>query len=357
MQQTSDMNELDRALLERMQQDVPLVPRPFAVLAADIGSTERDVIDAVIRLRSDGVIRQVSAIFDTRRLGYASSLVAARVDPANLEDAAAIVSAHPGVSHNYQRDHDYNLWFTIAVSPESSLGLEATVDLITEEAGAEAALLLPALRVFRIGVNFDIQGGRAADARRTEPPAAIAAPPAASDVHPPTVHEDARTVEAILALQRDLPAIEEPFALLAEEHGFDVQDLLDRALQLRESRLMRRFAAVLHHRRAGFRANGMGVWIVPPNRIEEYGRTMASFEGVSHCYARPTYDDWPYGLFTMTHGRSREECEAVLAAISEATGLDDYDVLYSTREFKKVRVRYFTPEQEAWEQARIGVRA
>lgn len=356
MQQTSDMTERDRALIERMQHDVPLVARPFATLARDIGATERQVIDAVIRLRSDGVIRQVSAIFDTRRLGYASSLVAARVDPTRIEAAAAIVSAHPGVSHNYQRDHQYNLWFTIAVSPESSLGLEATVDLLTEEAGVEAALLLPALRVFRIGVNFDIRGGRAADARRTEPTTPMALT-SASDLPLPTVHEDPRTVAAILALQRDLPAIEEPFALLAHEHGFDADELLELAVQLRDARLMRRFAAVLHHRRAGFRANGMGVWIVPPNRVEEYGRTMASFEGVSHCYARPTYDDWPYGLFTMTHGRTREECEAVLAAISEATGLPDYDVLYSSREFKKVRVRYFTPEQAAWEQTRLGVRA
>jgi len=355
MQQTSDMTELDRVLIERMQQYVPLVPRPFAALAEDIGSTERDVIDAVTRLRRDGVIRQVSAIFDTRRLGYASSLVAARVDPARIEDAAAIVSAHPGVSHNYQREHDYNLWFTIAVSPESWLGLESTVDLITEEAGADAAMLLPALHVFRIGVNFDIQGGRAANARRTEQDTSPGVMPA-RDAHVPTVREDRRTVDAILALQRDLPAIEEPFALLAEEHGFDVTDLLDRAVQLQASRHMRRFAAVLHHRRAGFRANGMGVWVIPPNRVEEYGRTMATFEGVSHCYARPTYDDWPYGLFTMTHGRTKEECEAVLAAISDATGLDDYDVLYSTREFKKVRVRYYTPEQSAWEQARLGVR-
>ena len=355
MQQTSDMTELDRVLIERMQQYVPLVPRPFAALAEDIGSTERDVIDAVIRLRRDGVIRQVSAIFDTRRLGYASSLVAARVDPARIEDAAAIVSAHPGVSHNYQREHDYNLWFTIAVSPESWLGLEATVDLITEEAGADAAMLLPALRVFRIGVNFDIQGGRAANARRAEPDVSPGVMPA-RDALVPTVHEDKRTVDAILALQRDLPAIEEPFTLLAEEHGFDVTDLLDRAVQLQASRVMRRFAAVLHHRRAGFRANGMGVWVVPPSRVEEYGRTMATFEGVSHCYARPTYDDWPYGLFTMTHGRTNEECEAVLAAISDATGLDDYNVLYSSREFKKVRVRYYTSEQSAWEQARLGVR-
>lgn len=351
--QIAELTGLDQALVERIQHDVPLVPRPWQAIAADIGATEAQVLDAVVRLRREQVIRQVSAIFDTRRLGYASSLVAARIDPARIEDAARVVSAHPGVSHNYQRDHAYNLWFTIAVAPDSALGLEASVDLLTDLAGAESALLLPALRVFRIGVNFDIRGDRPADARRDAPASGPTPPPARMR----DVHEDPRDVAAILALQRDLPAVPEPFELLAHEHKLAPDELLERGIALREERVMRRFAAVLHHRRAGFRANGMGVWVVPPNRVEELGTTMATFEGVSHCYARPTYDDWPYGLFTMTHGRTREECEAVLAAIARETGLDDYGVLYSNREFKKVRVRYFTPEHAAWEQAQLGARA
>ncbi len=355
MTDTTDLTATEQILLERMQHDVPLVERPWAELALQVGTTESAVIDFATRMRVARIIRQVGAIFDTRRLGYASSLVAARIEPSRIEQAARVVSAHPGVSHNYQRDHAYNLWFTIAVAPDSRLGLEATVDVLTEAAGAEARLLLPALRVFRIGVNFDIHGGRAADARRAQPPPPRERQDTVESVRP--VHEDAHAVEVIRALQRDLPAVSEPFALLAREHGLDADQLLEQGTRLRASGHMRRFAAVLHHRQAGFRANGMGVWVVPPSRIEELGRTMATFEGVSHCYARPTYDDWPYGLFTMTHGRTRDECEAVLAAISRETGLDDYDVLYSSREFKKVRVRYFTEDHGDWEQSRTGGRA
>ena len=116
---------------------------------------------------------------------------------------------------------------------------------------------------------------------------------------------------------------------------------------------MRRFAAVLAHRNAGFVQNGMGVWQRArgaPRR--DAAQLMAAFRGVSHCYQRPTYPDWPYNLFSMTHGRTKAECEAVLAAISAETGLTDYSVLYSTREYKKTRVSYFTPEDDAWEAAR-----
>jgi DNA-binding Lrp family transcriptional regulator len=114
---------------------------------------------------------------------------------------------------------------------------------------------------------------------------------------------------------------------------------------------MRRFAAVLHHRNAGFVQNGMGVWKVDEERCAEMGRIMAGYRGVSHCYQRPVYADWPYRLFSMTHGRDKAECEAVLAEISRETGLDEYAVLYSTHEYKKTRLKYFTAELEAWELA------
>ncbi len=113
---------------------------------------------------------------------------------------------------------------------------------------------------------------------------------------------------------------------------------------------MRRYAAVLAHRKAGFTFNGMGVWRVPEERLDECGQTMAASAGVSHCYQRPTYPDWPYNLFSMTHGRTKAECEDVLAAIARETGARRLLVLYSTKEYKKTRVSYFTPEEAAWEQ-------
>jgi DNA-binding Lrp family transcriptional regulator len=158
-----------------------------------------------------------------------------------------------------------------------------------------------------------------------------------------------RDIAAVRALQSDLRSLPEPFAATAARHGFTVPELLAKAAELQETGQMRRFAAVLYHRSAGFTANGMGVWKVPDERVAEMGKLMAAYRGVSHCYQRPTYPDWPYNLFSMTHGRDRAECEAVLDAIAEETGLDERIVLYSTKEWKKTRLVYFSQDAEEWE--------
>lgn len=167
---------------------------------------------------------------------------------------------------------------------------------------------------------------------------------------PETAPLTGREVRAVRALQEDIPAVEEPFADVARREGFDsAAELLAVGQDLKDRGVMRRFSAILRHREAGFSANGMGVWKADEADCERAGEIMARFPEVTHCYQRTTHDDWPYSLFTMVHGRSTEEVEACIAAISEATGLRDYRILYSTVEYKKRRVRYFTDEWKEWE--------
>jgi DNA-binding Lrp family transcriptional regulator len=339
------MEGFDAALLDRLQNDLPLVERPYAALAEALGSDEQRVLERIAALREQRVVRQISAIFDTRRLGYRSMLVATKVDERRQDEAAEVFSAHPGVSHNYLREHEFNIWFTLAVPPTSRLGLERTVELLGELAAVDSIRPMPALRFFKIGVDLDVKGDR--------DPAAKASRRAPEKEAPPPEAITPREIEAIRALQLDLPTVAEPFGEIAASHGFEASELLELGHEFLRTGQMRRFAAVLAHRNAGFVQNGMGVWRVDEERIDEIGRHVATFRGVSHCYQRPTYPDWPYNLFSMTHGRSRAECEAVLAAISAETGLTDYRVLYSTKEYKKTRVRYFTPEAEAWEAAHL----
>jgi DNA-binding Lrp family transcriptional regulator len=160
---------------------------------------------------------------------------------------------------------------------------------------------------------------------------------------------DERDIAVIRALQGDMPVISEPYAPAAEELGMTQQAFLDHLAGMQERGILRRVAAILYHRRAGFSANGMGVWQVPDEQIPEIGRRMAAVRGISHCYQRPTYDDWPYSVFTMAHGRSKEECDAVLDAIAEQTGIHHRATLYSSTEFKKIRLLYFTDEFKEWE--------
>lgn len=341
-----ELSELDKRLLNLIQGDFPLVERPYAFLAERVEATEAEVLEQIAALKKSRIIRQINAIFDTRALGYESSLVAAKYRPEQLHQGALIVNQHPGVSHNYERDHAFNLWYTVAVPPGSDL--QAHVDALHERSGAEVTRLLPTLRLFKIGVDLDMAGARALDARGTPEYTdemrrqAQATPLAPADI------------ALIRELQEDLPVAPEPFAPAAARLGVTVPELIDHAGRLQASGHLRRYAAILYHRKAGFRANGMAVWKVPVDDVPRIGPMMAQFRAVSHCYQRPVYPDWPYNLFAMIHAHTADECQAIIDAIQAATGIDEYTVLYSTTEYKKVRVRYFDEALVQWEIDNLG---
>ena len=332
----SDIDIIDRKLLNLLQGSCPLVEEPFADLGRQLGLDSSQVISRIQTLKDKNVVRQISAIFDTRRLAYKTALVAMRLPPDKLDSGAQTINEHPGVSHNYARVGDYNLWFTMAVPPTESL--DGTVETYAQRTGAEKYRLLPTIRFFKIGVNFDMvkeegaaedyykpdeyNGGVTADWNKAEP-----------------VTES--EISAIRELQEDLPLLPRPFEPMAKRLAMSQEDLFALADSFRERGIMRRFSAVLHHRRAGFKANAMAVWKVPPERSEEVGKVMASSRWVTHCYERPTYPDFPYSHYTMIHATSERQCEEVAGDISNATGISDYKLLYSTREYKKTRVRYF----------------
>jgi DNA-binding Lrp family transcriptional regulator len=341
------LDDLDRRLLNLMQGSFPIAPRPYQHVASEAGITEEEAMARVRRLLQERIIRQVTPIFDTRALGYSSMLVAAKVDAGNPWRAATIINAHPGVSHNYLRNHDFNIWFTIATEPDSPLGLEGTLEVLAREAGAESVRQLPTLKLFKIRMDLEMEG----DTDKLASPAAEAVAPAETEPQP----YDEFDKDVIRALQGDMPVIAEPYAPAAQALQISQEQLLGHLEGMRERRLLRRVAAILFHRRAGFSANGMGVWNVPEDRILQVGGRMAAFRGISHCYQRPTYADWPYSVFTMAHGRSKEECDAILDSIAADTGITDRATLYSSTEFKKIRLLYFTGEHRAWEREHAGI--
>jgi DNA-binding Lrp family transcriptional regulator len=336
------LDELDRKLLNLLQGSFPLEPRPFAHVARLAGTGEDEVLRRTRRLVDERIIRQLTPIFDTRVLGYKSMLVAAKVDPEHPWRAAKIVNSHPGVSHNYLRNHDFNMWFTIAVEPESRLGLEGTLEVLQRLTGAESVRQLPTLRLFKIRMDLEMEAGTDA----------LAAAGVAEDpVEPEPAELSELDLAVIRTLQGDMPVAPEPYAPTAAELGLSQAALLEQLESMRERKVLRRVAAILFHRRAGFSANGMGVWRVPEERVMELAPRMASFRGISHCYQRPTYPDWPYSVFTMAHGRSKPECDAILDSIAADTGIEERRTLYSSTEFKKVRLLYFTGDHRQWEAA------
>ncbi len=335
------LTELDRKLLNLMQGSFPIEPRPYAAVAREAGCSEDDVLARVQHLLDKRIIRQVTPIFDTRAFGYGSMLVAAKVDPEHPWRAAKIINEHPGVSHNYLRNHEFNMWFTLAVEEESKLGLQGTLDVLQALTGAESIRQLPTLQLFKIRMDLEMEGDTQALSAQTEEKAPIDLDRQAYDD---------TDIAVVRATQGDLPVAPEPYADAARELGMPVDGLIDHLRGMQDRGLLRRVAAILYHRRAGFSANGMGVWQVPDGKIDEIGPRMAAFRGISHCYERPTYADWPYQIFTMAHGRSKEECDSVLDAIAEQVpDVQDRATLYSSTEFKKVRLLYFTDDFKRWE--------
>ena len=337
------LDDDDKRLMNLLQSRFPLDPEPFAAVAELAGLPLDDVLERTQRLLDARIIREITPIFDTRALGYSSMLVAAKVDSDNPHRAAKIINSHPGVSHNYLRTHEFNLWFTIATPPDSELGLEGTLDVLQRLTGAESIRQLPTLTLFKINMNLEMEGGTEALAAA----AAEAVVPRELDAQ----DYDERDIEVIRALQGPMDVTERAYDQAANEVGMSTPDFLAHLEGMTERKLLRRVAAILFHRRAGFSANGMGVWRVPEDRVLETGARMAAVRGVSHCYQRPTYEDWPYSVFTMAHGRSKDECDAILDGIAAEHDLHGADraVLYSSTEFKKIRLRYFTDEYSRWE--------
>jgi len=325
---SSAMDAIDRRLLNLIQKDFPLVARPFAAIGEQLGISEEDVLARARRLKKGGVIRQISAIFDSRRLGYSSTLVTMDIPEEHIDESASRISQHSGVSHNYKRDHSFNLWFTLTLPPGADL--EAEVTRLSDVAGARRTRVLPALRVFKIGVELDLeQGANVAEKRRPrkQPPQSF-------------TEED---LSYVRVLQQDLPLEPTPFQGWAESLGISQEEMFAKAKDLEASGVMRRFAAVLRHQKAGFVANGMICWRIPDERLPDLGYRLASYPQVSHCYHRPVYPDWPYNVFSIVHALSREGCEEIARRMSQEIGVDDYVILYSTKEYKKERVRYHVP--------------
>lgn len=358
------IDTIDGKLLDAMQAGIPIVERPYRALGEGLGLAEGDVLRRVARLKAESLIRNIGAIFDTSRLGYRSSLVGFRLREECIDEAAVYINTHPGVSHNYLRSFafssdyrpasycPYNVWFTLAVEPESRLGLEDSVAVLARDAGADAARLFPALRVFKIGVRLDMDA-EAAGARK-ETGNFFAGNGATGYCLTPAERRIVRV------LQHDLALVEEPFREVARQCGLEVEAVLAGAQELLQRNIMRRFAAILNHRKAGYAGNVMVAWPVPEEKVEAVGLQMAQFRAVSHCYQRPAYPEWPFTLFTMVHQKSREACEETVAAISLEAGISDYAMLWTTREFKKVRLKYFTEDYAAWEEkaaARISSKA
>ena len=326
----SSLGESDKELLNEIQWTFPLITRPFDTIAKKFDTTPEIIKEKLNHLKEIGVLRQLSAIFDTRKLGYTSSLVAMEIEHDKLEYVASQINRHPGVSHNYERDHQFNLWFTLAVPPGADL--DSQLEKFNVLKGIKKVRKLPTLQLFKIGVKLDMVDDKKHEIAPTEEKKEI------KNIKFEPTEDDKNFIRE---LQKDMEIIDEPFVKAANNLGITEDELFSKMKHYESLGVLRRFAAILRHRQVGFTANGMIVWKVPEDRITSVGETLGSFPQISHCYERPTYDDWPYNVFSMIHCKTHDEAYDVAKTIQNQIDVNDYKILFSSREFKKTRVEYF----------------
>jgi DNA-binding Lrp family transcriptional regulator len=321
------MDAIDRKLLNIIQTDFPLSEKPFFQIAQVINVGVGEIFQRITSLKEAGIVRMIGPVIDSRSLGFHSTLVAMKLSDAKLENAERIIAAHPGVSHGYERENLFNVWFTLALAPDRHVEME--LNELSQATDAEMSISLPAVKLYKIGAYFDMdEDGKTSSS----------IPPRSRSNGLIELSSIDRSI--INELQQDLPLINEPFDAMAQAVGLETGQFLARCRELQERGAIRRFSASINHRKAGFNANAMACWPVPSEKIDSIGEKLASLKEVSHCYERETNEYWKYNLFAMVHGHSREQCYEIVENMSRETDLQDYILLFSTREFKKTRVKY-----------------
>lgn len=345
------MADLQERVLDCIQSGFPLESNPYGVLAHQLDVSREAVLDAVAALRRDGRVRRLGASFASKKLGYASTLCALAVpgSQAAIDEAAQVINAFPNVTHNYQRTNVYNLWFTVIA--RGSDEVQRILDEIQEKTGCDDVLNLPATSLYKIRVDFSEMGA----GKRSKSEAAGAKKP--SDQVPAFNPQSAFDVALVRWAQTDIAGSApepnpEPFAAAAEciaaetgDPSIDEAQVIKRLQELKGNGTIRRFGALVAHRKMGFSYNGMTVWNVPDETADQVGRLFAQQPFVSHCYARPRAATWPYNLYAMVHAKTQEELSQRVALLEEQSGFQAL-VLLSTREYKKTSMRYF----EEWQQ-------
>lgn len=329
---------IESKILNRVQKDWKITETPFADLSIDLGISESEIIDTVSRLKEEKIIRDISAVFSAEKLGYKSSLVAFKT-PADTDNTAGIINSHQGVSHNYLRDNPYNIWFTIAVRGDQSI--ESEVKKLALKCGVTDYIILRTEKLLKIGLDLEIGSNGENDESQT------------AAVPDKEYHTGYRTLSetekrSVCILQTDLPLCARPFKELTEKFntGIDEKTLVLTGERLKKEGIMRRYSAVLKHSRAGYTSNAMTAWKTGSAGIDD--KTAGIFmrsPAISHLYIRTVYPGrWEYPLFAMIHARSDEELSSIISGLSEKSGIKDYLVLRSLKEFKKKRVKYFAEE-------------
>lgn len=328
-------DSIDMKLLGAWQRDLPLVPRPFAVLAAHLETSEPDVINRLKRLCRSGAVSRVGGVVRPNVIG-ASTLAAMAAPDLQVEEIAAVIGEEPGVNHSYLRENKQNLWFVVT-GPDRD-HVTQSLARISKRAGRRV-FDLRLERSYHIDLGFPLDGWGAKHCEAIDAPARCAAfEPRQGDA------------QLMQALTHGLPLGPYPFRSIAEALGRSEANVIARLTQLRAAEVITRLGVIVRHRALGWRSNAMVVWDVSPDGIDRAGATLAAIPGVNLCYRRTRLKgEWPYNLYCMVHAKARADALKIITLASEAARLTDCprQILFSSRCFKQTGAMLTAPKEAA----------
>jgi len=323
------LTKLQKRLCNALQKGLPICARPFAEIAKELNTTEKEILQQTQRLKRRGIIRRIGALVNYRVLGMTSTLVAAHVPGGKLRGVAETVNSLENVSHNYLRDHYYNLWFTLQARTTGQI--DSILSELSERFGI-AFHSLPVNHTFKLEVYFDAESGG-------QPLLAVSRGRQGAGVPKDKVVKLRESEKLILSkLQDGLKVTAEPFALLRTP-GIVGEEVLRAITGLIDKGAIHRIGAVVNHRKLGFIANVLFVSEVPRSRVVSVGRGLARLAIVSHCYERKVFKGWPYNLFAMMHGRTVNQIRGVINKFTKDFGIESFQLLPTAAELKKQPIK------------------
>jgi DNA-binding Lrp family transcriptional regulator len=338
---TVDLDRVDRAILNAFQGGFPVVPGPFGPAAAALSEhgieiTGNGLLDRIRTLDREGILTRFGALINAEAIGGTATLVATHAPDEYYDDHAGLINDYPEVAHNYERNHPHlNMWFVLSVAEPDRV--ETVLSDIEEKTG-ETTYNLPKQQEFHVGAKFPVEGPQtqAVDCSELGPDAT------------PTERETLtpKELDLVLEIQDGLPITGTPYADVAEAIDADTDWVIETITRFNCAGKIRRVGTIPNHYALGYSENGMTVWDVPDDIVDEVGPAIAEFDFVTHCYERPRHEDvWPYNFFAMTHGRDEEESQRRIEQVRERMADywdvtdDDWETLFSTRILKKTGIR------------------
>jgi len=319
-------NETQLALIDGWQRDFPLDPTPYARIAISLGLSELSVLGMLRELARTGILSRVGAVVAPNTAG-ASTLAAMAVPPTRLEEIARVVNAEPGVNHNYEREHRFNLWFV--VTGKNRHAVDNAILRIEKRTGLDV-LDLPLRAAYHIDLGFPVANGSPVRAAR-KPNGACANGYRNRSL---SVCDDDRTL--LQALEDGLPVVPRPYAEIANRIGWGEDRVIERLGALVDRGVIKRLGLIVRHRELGYTANAMVVWDIANEQVACVGERFAQQPFVTLCYRRDRHrPHWPYNLFCMIHGRDRDTVQGQIEELRAQAENPPMDVLFSRRRFKQ----------------------